>query len=93
MARKAAGRRKGTTDPIAALTPSEAVAVLAGPFKVEAPVSKPGYDPRKVSMYLPDALAAEIRAEAKRQDRKISWLLQKAWKMAREEIRKMPAPG
>lgn len=92
MARKAA-RRKPKRDQILSLTPNEAVAVLAGPFKAGAPVQKPKCDPRKASVYLPEAIVTEIHAEAKRQDRTFSWLVQRAWKKAREEIRKTPAPG
>lgn len=56
---------------------------------------KPGRksDPRKVSVYLPEAMRDEILAEGQRQDRSISWLLQKAWRRAREEIQKMPGDG
>jgi uncharacterized small protein (TIGR04563 family) len=33
----------------------------------------------------------EIQAEAARQDRSLSWILQKAWKIARSEIKKYPS--
>jgi uncharacterized small protein (TIGR04563 family) len=46
-------------------------------------------DPRKVSVYLPDTLLHEIRAEANRLERSLSWILQKAWRVAREEVRKL----
>ena len=86
-------RRKTKKDPILSLTPGEAVAVLAGPFKAEPPVQKPKCDPRKASVYLPEPMLVEIHAEAKRQDRSFSWLVQKAWKRARAEIMKMAASG
>lgn len=47
-------------------------------------------DPRKVSVYLPESMREEILAEGKRQDRSLSWLLQKAWRRAREEIQRLP---
>lgn len=46
-------------------------------------------DRRKMSVYLPEAIRAEVDAEAKRLDRSFSWILQKAWKVGREEIRKL----
>jgi uncharacterized small protein (TIGR04563 family) len=33
----------------------------------------------------------EIQEEATRQDRSLSWIVQKAWKIARNEIRKYPS--
>ncbi len=33
----------------------------------------------------------EIADEAARQDRSLSWLVQKAWRLAREEIKRHPA--
>ena len=33
----------------------------------------------------------EIIAEANRQDRSLSWIVQKAWKIARKEIMKYPS--
>ena len=33
----------------------------------------------------------EMEIEANRQDRSLSWIVQKAWKIAREEISKYPA--
>jgi len=33
----------------------------------------------------------EIQAEAARQDRSLSWIVQKAWKIARKEIMKFPS--
>jgi len=46
-------------------------------------------DPRKVSVYLPLPILGEIQAEADRQERSLSWIVQKAWRMAREEIKKL----
>lgn len=47
------------------------------------------HDKRKQSLYFSDEVLSEIHAEAKRQDRSVSWLLQQAWKIARDEVRKI----
>jgi uncharacterized small protein (TIGR04563 family) len=51
----------------------------------------PKSDKRKQSLYFPEEMLQEISREANRQDRSLSWIVQKAWKIAREEIRKYPA--
>jgi uncharacterized small protein (TIGR04563 family) len=48
-------------------------------------------DKRKQSLYFPDTLLAEIAEEAKRLDRSLSWVVQRAWKLAREDIKKLPS--
>ena len=50
-------------------------------------------DKRKQSLYFPEELLAEIRREADRQDRSLSWAVQQAWRLAREQIRAMEAQG
>jgi len=58
------------------------------------PVSKDlvaGSDKRKQSLYFPESMLNEIAAEAARQDRSLSWIVQKAWKIARKEIMKYPS--
>jgi uncharacterized small protein (TIGR04563 family) len=45
---------------------------------------------RKQSLYFPQDMLEEIKAEANRLERPLSWVVQRAWKRAREEIRKMP---
>lgn len=50
-----------------------------------------GTDKRKQSLYFPEDMLAEIQAEANRQDRSLSWIVQKAWKLARLEIKKFPS--
>ena len=47
-------------------------------------------DKRKQSLYFPDEMLREIEAEANRQDRSLSWIVQQAWKAARAQIAKMP---
>ena len=46
-------------------------------------------DKRKQSVYIPEAMLSEIKREAERQERSLSWLIQRAWKIARGEIVKM----
>ncbi len=48
-------------------------------------------DKRKQSLYFPEEMLLEIRAEAQRQDRSLSWIVQKAWKLARTDIAKYPS--
>ena len=48
-------------------------------------------DKRKQSLYFPETMLKEIQAEAARQDRSLSWIVQKAWKIARREIMKYPS--
>ena len=48
-------------------------------------------DKRKQSLYFPEDMLQEIQAEAARQDRSLSWIVQKAWKIARKDIRKYPS--
>jgi uncharacterized small protein (TIGR04563 family) len=47
-------------------------------------------DNRKQSLYFPEAMLEEIKAEAARLDRSLSWVVQRAWKTARAEVRKIP---
>lgn len=47
-------------------------------------------DSRKQSLYFPVDMIEEIQAEANRQDRSLSWLVQQAWKIARNEIARFP---
>lgn len=51
----------------------------------------PGSDKRKQSLYFPEEMLKEIQEEAARQDRSLSWIVQKAWKIARTEIKKYPS--
>ena len=45
---------------------------------------------RKVTLYFNAAMLSETQKEALRQDRSISWIIQAAWKLAREEVKRMP---
>ena len=50
-----------------------------------------GSDKRKQSLYFPEDMLKEIQEEANRQDRSLSWIVQKAWEIARKEIMKYPS--
>lgn len=51
-------------------------------------------DKRKQSLYFPEDLLQEIQAEAIRQDRSLSWVVQRAWLLARERVATLPgSPG
>ena len=53
--------------------------------------SRTGSDKRKQSLYFPEIMLQEIKDEAARLDRSLSWVVQRAWKLARNEIRKIPS--
>jgi uncharacterized small protein (TIGR04563 family) len=46
---------------------------------------------KKVTLYFNAAMLAETQKEALRQDRSVSWIIQAAWRIAREDMRRMPA--
>ena len=48
-------------------------------------------DKRKQSLYFPEDMLREIQGEANRQDRSLSWIVQQAWRVAREEIKRFPS--
>ena len=52
-----------------------------------------GTDKRKQSLYFPEDMLNEIQAEATRQDRSLSWIVQQAWKIARADLKRMPSPN
>jgi len=49
------------------------------------------YDKRKMSLYFPSEVLGEIRSEAQRLDRSMSWLVQRAWNIAKDEIATLPS--
>ena len=55
------------------------------------PVRMGASDKRKQSLYFPEDMLKEIGAEATRQDRSLSWIVQKAWKAARKDIMTIPS--
>ena len=48
-------------------------------------------DQRKQSLYFPEHLICEMRAEAQRLDRSLSWVVQYAWKHGRAALKKIPS--
>jgi uncharacterized small protein (TIGR04563 family) len=50
-------------------------------------------DKQKQSLYFPDDMLREIMREANRLDRSLSWTVQQAWRLAREEVRRFPSVG
>lgn len=57
----------------------------------DEPTNRTGSDKRKQSLYFPEVMLQEIKDEAARLDRSLSWVVQRAWKMARVEIKKIPS--
>jgi uncharacterized small protein (TIGR04563 family) len=47
-------------------------------------------DARKQSLYFPEEMLQEIHEAAVRQDRSMSWIVQRAWRLARERIARVP---
>jgi uncharacterized small protein (TIGR04563 family) len=48
---------------------------------------------RKVTLYFNSSMLAETQKEAIRQDRSVSWIIQAAWRIARDEVKRMPTSG
>lgn len=48
-------------------------------------------DKRKQSLYFPESMLQEIKEEAARLDRSLSWVVQRAWKLARLDVKKLPS--
>jgi len=48
---------------------------------------------KKVTLYFSSGMLDETQREAIRQDRSISWIIQAAWRIAREEVQRQPAYG
>lgn len=61
------------------------------PVKSAAGVDSTKTDKRKQSLYFPESMLAEIKEEAARLDRSLSWVVQRAWKLARLDIKKLPS--
>jgi uncharacterized small protein (TIGR04563 family) len=50
-----------------------------------------GTDKRKQSLFFPEDMLKKMQNEAIRQNRSLSWIVQKAWQIAYEEIKQLPA--
>jgi uncharacterized small protein (TIGR04563 family) len=48
-------------------------------------------DKRKQSLYFPETMLEEIKVEAGRLNRSLSWVVQRAWKVARQDVKKLPS--
>jgi uncharacterized small protein (TIGR04563 family) len=48
-------------------------------------------DKRKQSLYFPETMLDEIKEEASRLNRSLSWVVQRAWKVARADVKKLPS--
>lgn len=46
---------------------------------------------RRQALYFPSEMLGELQREAQRQDRSISWLIHQAWKIAREDMKRIPS--
>ncbi len=46
-------------------------------------------EPRQ-TVYIETWVAEEIKMEAARQERSVSWIMQRAWALAKAELRRMP---
>lgn len=44
----------------------------------------------KMTVYVPDSIFAEMRREANRQERSVSWLVEHAWKLSRIKVKSYP---
>lgn len=53
--------------------------------------SKSEKDNRKQSLYFPGDMLAEMKEEAARLDRSLSWVVQRAWKLAKSDIAEIPS--
>jgi uncharacterized small protein (TIGR04563 family) len=48
---------------------------------------------RYVNVYFPEGMIDEIKAEARRLDRSVMWLMRRVWLLARQDIRKLASPS
>ena len=58
------------------------------PYSKNAPAPKELTPPSKsrVSVYLPEEILKEVKEQSHRQDRSVSWLLQRAWALSKNQI-------
>ena len=45
---------------------------------------------KKLTLYVSEEVVLETKKEAMRQDRSMSWVMEVAWKVARERLQRMP---
>lgn len=46
---------------------------------------------QKLTVYVPDGIHEEMKAEADRQDRSVSWLVEHCWRLSRARLQAYPA--
>ena len=72
-------------------SPSPPPALPSQPSGLSNPGANNTSDKRKQSLYFPERMLRDIQAEAVRQDRSLSWIVQQAWKIAQPTIARYPA--
>lgn len=50
-----------------------------------------GLNKRKQSLYFPEKMLEEVKKEAIRLDRSLSWIIQRSWLVASESLKKIPS--
>jgi uncharacterized small protein (TIGR04563 family) len=69
-------------------TPDNSTSPTSGDSASAAPLPT---SKKKVTLYFNASMLSETQHEAIRQDRSISWIIQAAWRRARDEIRRLPS--
>lgn len=46
---------------------------------------------QKLTVYVPDAIHEEMKSEADRQERTVSWLVEHCWRLSRSRLQEYPA--
>lgn len=64
--------------------------LVSRPLKVAFEVVMPEEKKCKQSLYFPEPMLEEIKTEAARLDRSLSWVVQRAWMAARGQFRDLP---
>ena len=72
-------------------TPVDARPTLTVDLTPGAPKRWPEPTSASRVLYFPEEMLREIQEEATRQDRSLSWVVQQAWRIARERIKAFPA--
>lgn len=44
---------------------------------------------QKLTVYVPDDIFEEMRAEAERQDRTVSWMIETCWKLSKGRLQRL----
>ena len=46
---------------------------------------------RKLTLYFPEEMVRETKELAEQHERSVSWILQAAWRLSKEKLRRMPS--